>query len=193
MLKKLILASTSPYRAALLERLSLSFEKVGSDVDEDSFKEAISDPRELTETLAYEKAKSVLEIHPDAIVLGGDQISLFKDEILGKPHTVENAVNQLLKLQGKSHQLITSTCLLSKDEKILWTEVTTLTMRSLNEAECLSYVQKDSPLNCAGSYMIEKLGISLFEKIEGADQTAIIGLPLIRVTTELRKRGFDIP
>lgn len=147
----------------------------------------------LTETLAREKAKSVFDKNPEGLIIGGDQVSLFQNEILGKPGTIEKAVEQLLKLQGSSHELVTSTCLISKDRETLWTEITKLTMRALTEEECLSYVKKDNPLNCAGSYKIESLGISLFERIEGDDQTAIVGLPLIRLTTELRKAGFLVP
>lgn len=162
-------------------------------MDEDSFKDKISDPKELTETLAKEKAKSVLKTHPDTLVIGGDQVSLFKNEILGKPGTPEKAVEQLLKLQGETHELMMSTCILYEDKEVLWTEITSLTMRSLSEKECLSYVQKDNPIHCAGSYKMECLGISLFEKIKGDDQSAIVGLPLIRLTTELRKLGYSVP
>ncbi|MCR9205212.1 MAG: Maf family protein [Halobacteriovoraceae bacterium] len=192
-MKKILLASTSPYRAALLERLCLSFDTQNSNVDEDSFKAQISDPKKLTETLAKEKARSVLEKNPSALVIGGDQVSLFNNEVLGKPGTPENAVEQLLKLQGNTHELVTSTCILLEDIEVLWTEITSLTMRPLTEKECLSYVKKDNPIQCAGSYKMECLGISLFEKIKGEDQSSIVGLPLIRLTTELRKLGYSVP
>lgn len=192
--KRLILASTSPYRASLLERLMLSFDKIDSEVDEDQFKEKISNPRELTKTLAFEKANSVFKKNPKAFVIGGDQVSLFGQEVLGKPGSFDRAVDQLMKLQGKTHQLVTSTCVLGPDSfEENWTEITTLSMRKLSEEECASYVRKDDPLFCAGSYKIESLGISLFEKIEGEDQTAIIGMPLMRLTSVLRKTGFIIP
>jgi len=190
---ELILASTSPYRAALLSRLRLPFVQAGSEVDEDSFKSKILDPLELTKTLAFEKASSVFRGNPSSIIIGGDQVSTFNGEILGKPGDRDKAIAQLIKLQGATHQLMTSTCILSEKEKVLWTEVTTLKMRPLTEEQCIRYVQKDNPIDCAGSYKIEEHGITLFESIEGDDQSAIVGLPLIRLTQELTRMGFQVP
>lgn len=191
---RLILASASPYRKALLDRLNLPFEGIASSVDEDKYKEEIKDAFELTKVLAQAKARSIFINHQDAYVIGGDQVSLFNHEILGKPHTEENAIKQLLKLQGKSHELVTATTLLGPDgyEKT-WVETIKLTMRPLSESEIKRYVQAERPLDCAGSYKIEGLGISLFEKIEGHDQTAIIGMPLMSLSSRLREVGFQVP
>ena len=190
---KLILASASPYRKELLERLGLPFEAQASQVDEDVYKEKISDPKELTETLALAKANSVFEKNSKALVIGGDQISLFEGNILGKPHTVEGAFKQLKALKGKTHQLVTATCLKGPALELVWTEVMTMTMRELSDDEIHRYIEADKPLDCAGSYKIEGLGISLFEKISGDDHTSIVGLPLISLSYHLRAQGFQIP
>lgn len=190
---KLILASASPYRKELLERLGLPFEAQASQVDEDVYKEKISDPKELTETLALAKANSVFEKNSKALVIGGDQISLFEGNILGKPHTVEGAFKQLKALKGKTHQLVTATCLKGPALELVWTEVMTMTMRELSDDEIHRYIEADKPLDCAGSYKIEGLGISLFEKISGDDHTSIVGMPLISLSYHLRAQGFQIP
>ncbi len=190
----LILASTSPYRKELLERLHIPFEAKDSQVDEDPFKEDITDPMVLTKTLAYEKAKAVFQTHPQSYVIGGDQISLFEGEVLGKPGTKEAAVVQLRKVAGKSHELITSTCILGPNGFVYeWTNRTKLTMRELGLEEIKRYVEKDDPIYCAGSYKIESLGISLFDSIETEDSTAIIGLPLLELSKQLRNLGFSNP
>ena len=190
----LILASTSPYRKELLERLMIPFQTQDSQVDEDQFKNDISDPLVLTKTLAFEKAKSVFNHKEDSYIIGGDQIGLFENQILGKPKTKENAVVQLRKLAGKTHELITSTCILGPNGFVYeWTSHTTLRMRSLTLEEIKRYIDKDDPLNCAGSYKIESVGISLFESIQTEDSTAIVGLPLIELSKVLRTLGFELP
>ncbi len=192
-MKELILASTSPYRRDLLKRLGLPFNCVPSQVDEEVYKDKILDPTELTQTLAFEKARSVADLYPNAIVIGGDQVSLFQGKILGKPHTIESANQQLSMLQGKTHQLVTATCVLGPNLKAAWVEIITLKMRPLDPEEIKRYVEKDSPLDCAGSYKIEQLGISLFQEIDCFDQNAIIGLPLIKLSEILRGQGFQCP
>ena len=190
----LILASTSPYRKELLERLMIPFQTHDSQVDGDQFKNDISDPLVLTKTLAFEKAKSVFNHKDDSYIIGGDQIGLFENQILGKPKTKENAVVQLRKLAGKTHELITSTCILGPNGFVYeWTNHTTLRMRSLTLEEIKRYIDKDDPLNCAGSYKIESVGISLFESIQTEDSTAIVGLPLIELSKVLRTLGFELP
>lgn len=193
-MSSLILASTSPYRRELLERLQIPFSALDSKVDEDPFKEDITDPMILTKTLAFEKAKAIFKDHPEDYVIGSDQISLFEGEILGKPGSAEAAIIQLRKVAGKSHQLITSTCILGPNGFVYeWTNITTLTMRELSLDEIKRYVEKDDPLYCAGSYKIESLGISLFDSIETEDSTAIVGLPLIELSKKLREVGFANP
>ena len=172
----------------------IPFQTHDSQVDEDQFKNDISDPLVLTKTLAFEKAKSVFNHKDDSYIIGGDQIGLFENQILGKPKTKENAVVQLRKLAGKTHELITSTCILGPNGFVYeWTNHTTLRMRSLTLEEIKRYIDKDDPLNCAGSYKIESVGISLFESIQTEDSTAIVGLPLIELSKVLRTLGFELP
>lgn len=183
----LILASTSPYRKELLSRLQLDFTCLPSHVDEDSFKEKISDPLSLSQELAFQKAKAVFDHNPDSIVIGSDQVSVLGDTVLGKPHTVERACEQLSKMSGQTHQLHTSVCILGMKEEVRWTNTTHLTMRSLTPQEIEDYVTRDQPLDCAGSYKVESLGISLFNRIDTEDFTAIVGLPLMKLSQYLRE------
>ncbi len=187
----LILASTSPYRKALLEQLRLPFQTLDSKVDEEKHKQVIKDPYQLTETLAYEKAQSVFQENPQSIVIGSDQVSLFKGEILGKPGTKEKAYEQLMKLQGERHELVTATCVLAPQKKFLWVETVELHMRKLNCDQVKKYIDQDEPLFCAGSYKIESLGISLFTSIKASDHTSIIGLPLLELGKVLTDCGVD--
>ncbi len=200
-MKKLILASTSPYRAELLERLGLPFEKHDSKVDEDSYKAVISDPIELTSRLAFEKAQAVFKENPDAVVIGGDQVSVFGPNprseqrimTLGKPGNFEGSLKQLSLLEGHTHQLITSVCILARDFEESFKDVTTLKMRALDQLEIKRYIEKERPYSCAGSYKIESVGISLFDEVQTKDSTAIIGLPLLQLCKILRKLDFPLP
>jgi len=192
-MNKLILASSSPYRRALLEKLCLPFAGLDPGLDEQPFKEKISDPEELTATLAYEKAFIIHNLNPEAVVIGGDQVSLFENSILGKPGNNENAFAQLKLLQGKTHHLVTAVCLIGPNGREAFIDKTTLKMRALTDREISSYIEMDNPLDCAGSYKIEKLGISLFDSIDTEDHTAIVGLPLMKLSKVLRGFGFALP
>ncbi|MBC76764.1 MAG: septum formation protein Maf [Halobacteriovoraceae bacterium] len=192
-MSKIILASSSPYRKALLERLNFEFECISPDLDEDAYKAKISDPIKLAETLAFEKANVIFKQHPDSIVIGSDQLVDFEGEILGKAGNLDNAFQQLKRLSGKPHNLITSYCVLSKGKKHIQTVKTTLTMRQLNDEQIKKYLRNDNPIDCAGSYKLELKGISLFDKIETDDHTAIVGLPLLSLGTYLSEIGLSIP
>ncbi len=190
----LILASTSRYRQSLLARLHLPFEVRAPRCDEDTFKARATDPRALSELLALEKARSVAREAPHAFVIGSDQVVELDGEILGKPGSVEDAERQLARLGGRTHQLITSLAVLGpRGVRALHTDVTRMHMRALSEREIARYVARDQPLDCAGSYKIECLGIALFERIECADHTAITGLPLLALSALLRGLGFALP
>ena len=191
--RKLILASTSPYRRELLGRLGLPFRSVAPEVDEDSYKSLDLTPTMLARTLARAKARSVAERFPDAVVIGSDQLVEFQGRVLGKPQTESRAVEQLLDLAGRSHRLITSIAIADALGIEEATDVTTLQLRSLVRDEAVRYVDTDRPIDCAGSYKIESLGIALFDRIESEDYTAIIGLPLIRLCGMLRARGLLVP
>lgn len=189
----LVLASTSRYRRDLLARLGISFRCVAPDVDEDPAKNSISDPVRLAENLAAAKAEAVAARLPDAVVIGSDQLATIDGEILGKPGLPGAAVDQLTRLSGRTHELVTAVCMIGPDSRLMHTDVTRLRMRGLSRDALTRYVAIDDPTDCAGSYKIEGVGIALFDRIETEDFTAITGLPLIAVTRMLCDFGFAIP
>lgn len=189
----IILASTSVYRRELLSRLLPDFRCVAPDVDEQQFHGAKMSPAEIAVRLAYEKSKAVAVRFPEAIVIGSDQLVDLGQQVLGKPGTEPSAVRQLMSLSGRSHRLLTAVCVIGPHKQVEFVNTTTLTMRSLQTREAERYVRRDQPLDCAGSYRIESLGISLFEKIETEDFTAIMGLPLMQLSLVLRDFGAEIP
>jgi len=191
----LILASTSPYRRALVERLGVPFRCIAPLIDEEELKAELNTagPRELAERLAMAKAISVARNEPHATVIGGDQLVAFDGTILGKPGSSEQAVAQLQAMSGRSHELITALVVLRDNTAHAHTNVTNLTLRPLTPSEIDRYVEADQPLDCAGSYRLEARGIALFERIDSDDHSAIVGVPLIALTTILRTIGFAIP
>lgn len=189
----LVLASTSPYRRALLSRLGLPFQCRDPRVDEDGYKSLVVEPRALAERLAVAKATSVAADEPGCTIIGGDQLVAIDGRVLGKPLTAERAAAQLESLAGQTHALITAVAVWHDGEVDLHVDTTRLRMRPLAREEIERYIAADQPLDCAGSYKIESRGIALFESIESADQTAISGLPLLALATMLRRRGYAIP
>lgn len=196
-MKEIILASTSKYRKELLGRLGHEFECVSPDCDEDAFKEKISDPLELAQTLGREKAISVQKSDPEKyknkIIIGSDQLAECNGVILSKPKSMEKAIDQLIFLNAKTHRLITSYTVLYNDELITKTDITALTMRNLSVNQIKKYLSCDIPFDCAGSYKLELKGISLFAKIDTDDYNAIIGLPLISLGNTLNQLGVITP
>ena len=189
----LILASTSKYRRELLTRLKLPFETVAPGVDEVAVKAAGGLAREVVEELARRKAEAVRLLRPSDVVIGSDQAAVLDGEVLDKPGTEANAVAQLRSLRGRGHQLITAVAVAHPDGIERFTDVTNLTMRRLTDEEITRYVRAEMPLDCAGSYKIEGLGVTLFEQIETRDHTAIVGLPLAQLSDTLRDLGFALP
>lgn len=192
-MKKIILASTSPYRKEQLERLNIDFVAVPPDVDEQPLKITENDHAELSRTLSLLKARKVSTDHPQAIVIGGDQVASFGDAVLDKPGTKERAFQQLKLLAGKEHRLITSLALIVNDQSYLHTCVATMKMRQLTDDQIRRYIDIDEPVKCCGSYRLEALGISLFEKIECEDYTSIIGIPLMWTAKKLTELGVSVP
>jgi septum formation protein len=188
----LILASPSKYRGALLSQLGWEFEAISPGVDEDKIKTKQLSPGEIAQKLAALKAKAVFDKRPDACVIGSDQVCTLGGEILSKPGTVENAVEQLLQMQGRHHDLITAVTILAPGHEIHFFNRTVLFMRPLSKSAIQDYVNQDLPLDCAGSYKLESLGIKLFEKIEMDDHTSVIGLPLIQLNNHLLKIGYPL-
>jgi septum formation protein len=191
--RDLILASTSPYRRTLLERLGIPFRSMAPTCDESALKAEEPDPTRLAERLAQAKAASLTCEGDNASIIGCDQLLAVQGQIFGKPGSVEGAIDQLLSLAGRSHELITAMVVLSGGRTFRHTDVTKLWMRPLSRPAIERYVLADRPLDCAGSYKIESRGIALFDRIESTDQTAITGLPLIALTSILCELGFEIP
>jgi len=191
----LVLASTSPYRKELLSKLGIAFEAQKPLFDEDSAKNQeltkALPPQELCLFLGQEKARSLAT--DKNCVIGGDQMLVLDKKILGKPKSAEKAFDQLNQMQGRSHELLTSVTVFHQLKKLQFINITQMQMSSLNPEQIKNYIQRDQPLDCAGSYKIEKNGISLFEKIETEDFTAIQGLPLLMLGKILKKLGYVIP
>ncbi len=190
---EIILASTSKYRKELLERLNLKFSCEAPSVDEDQFKELDLAPVELAEKLAVMKAFAISSKNQNAIVIGGDQVACIDGDILGKPGTIEQARLQLRRLAGQEHVLVTSICVKQGEKEVVYTDRTFLRMRPLTDEEIDRYVAHDMPLDCAGSYKLESLGIALFKKIEGIDHTSIQGMPLMKLAEILNEFGASVP
>ena len=188
MKKQLILASTSKYRQELLSRLAVPFTAQPPAIDEDKEKDPSMAPRALAEHLAQLKAASLKG--EGKVVIGGDQLVSFEGRIIGKAQTRENAIDQLLSMQGKVHELVTAICIFDGEKPIPYTDITRMHMKKLTREQITRYVDLDMPTDCAGSYKIEKHGIMLFDKIESEDFTAIQGLPLIALGKILDTRGL---
>ncbi|MCW9030218.1 MAG: Maf-like protein [Gammaproteobacteria bacterium] len=189
---KLILASTSPFRKAILDKLGIDFDIASPDVDETALKNET--PQQLVERLSIAKAKAVADKNESALVIGSDQVSVINNEIIGKPHTHENATKQLQNASGKTVTFYTGLCLYNSSTDEYQSEVVpfNVVFRQLNDQQIESYLKKETPYNCAGSFKSEALGIVLFEKLEGEDPNTLMGLPLIRLVKMLEKENYSI-
>jgi septum formation protein len=185
----LVLASGSPYRRALLERLGLPFRHVAPHIDEGIA--AGEAPADAVRRLARAKAEAIRALEPGAVVIGSDQVALRGDEILGKPGNEAAAVRQLTLSAGREVEFLTAVCLLvpnaDPEEHI---DITRVVFRPMDPEEISRYVTLDQPLDCAGSFRAEGLGIALFERIDSQDPTGLVGLPLIWLAQALRRAGL---
>jgi septum formation protein len=189
---RIVLASQSPYRQAQLRDFGLAFETAPPAVDEEALKRSgPADPVELTRFLALKKAESLRAAYPDALIVGGDQMAEFNGERLDKPGTAARAIEQLRRLSGHEHRLITALALVSARGNWVDVEITRLSLRPLDEETIRAYIAHDRPLDCAGSYKVEKAGLSLIESVSGRDPSAVQGLPLILLTRGLAHFGFS--
>lgn len=188
---RLILASTSRYRRELLQRLRLPFEIVSPEVDETP--EPGEAPLALAQRLARAKAEAVARLHPDAVVIGSDQVADLDGQPIGKPHTHARAVEQLQAMSGRTLVFQTALAVVRADTG--FTRVacvpSRVRVRALQRQEIEAYLHAEQPYDCAGSAKSEGLGIALLEAIESDDPTALIGLPLIRTAALLREAGCD--
>ncbi|MDO8706090.1 MAG: Maf family nucleotide pyrophosphatase [Sulfuricaulis sp.] len=189
---KLILASSSPYRRELLERLRIPFETIAPEVDETP--RPGETPEALVERLAIEKARKVADRKSGTLVIGSDQVAVYNGVIVGKPHRHDVAVQQLRSASGKTVTLYTGLALVNADTGRLQCEVIPyrVTFRVLTDQMIESYLRKEQPYSCTGSVRSEGLGIALLEKFEGDDPNTLIGLPLIRLVRMLENEGVEI-
>ena len=189
---KLILASSSPYRRALLARLKIPFEAVAPEVDETPH--SGETPETLVKRLAREKARKIAAGQRDALVIGSDQGAGYNGQIVGKPHEHDKAVAQLREASGRTVTLYTGLVLLNATTGKEQCEVVPyrVTFRKLTDELIESYLRKEQPYSCAGSVKSEGLGIALLEKFEGEDPNTLIGLPLIRLVRMLENEGVKI-
>lgn len=189
----IVLASTSPFRRALLEKLGLDFEVDAPDVDEQHRERET--PEQLVIRLARAKAEAVAGRHPDALVIGSDQVACIDRQILGKPGDRETAIQQLMLASGKRVTFYTGLCLYngSTGEAQTSCELFHVHFRVLDQSRVERYLDAEQPYNCAGSFKSEGLGISLFSRMEGDDPNTLIGLPLIRLVTYLEAEGIQVP
>lgn len=191
--RPLILASSSPYRRALLERLNLPFTVISPAIDESEFISAA--PSDQVRRLAEAKADRVAVGAPGALVIGCDQLAVLHGVVLSKPGHHAAARAQLQLMRGQRVLFLTGLCLLDSGTGRKQTDVIEygVIFRNYTDAEIERYLQTDAPYDCTGSFKSEQLGITLVECMEGTDPTALVGLPLIRLTQMLRECGLNLP
>ncbi len=188
----LVLASTSPFRKALLERLGFEFATAAPDVDETALPG--ESPHDLVKRLSEAKARAVTVQYPTGLIIGSDQVAVLDGAVIGKPGDHANAVTQLRNASGRSVRFLTGLCLLDAASGTAQLDVVPfkVTFRRLDDGQIERYLQREQPYNCAGSFRSEALGIALFEKMQGDDPNALIGLPLIRLISMLEQAGYPV-
>ncbi|MDD3325818.1 MAG: Maf family nucleotide pyrophosphatase [Zoogloea sp.] len=190
---KLVLASTSAYRRELLQRFGLPFDVARPDIDESPLPGEA--PQATAERLAVEKARAVAAQFEDALIIGSDQVAHMGDTRFGKPGTVERAIAQLQAMSGRTVVFHTALALLNtRSGRVQLDAVPTeVRFRELTDDEIVRYVNKERPLDCAGSAKSEGLGITLLDALAGEDPNALVGLPLIALARMLRNEGIALP
>lgn len=189
---ELILGSSSPYRRELLARLRLPFSVVSPHIDETPH--AGESPIDTALRLALEKARHIAQSHPNALIIGADQVATVNGEQIGKAGGFDKALAQLQMMRGKTALFHSALCLYDarNDSYQLENIITKTTFRDLPDEELGAYLHLEQPYDCAGSAKVEALGITILEKVESDDPTALIGLPLIALTGMLRKAGVKL-
>ncbi len=190
---KLVLGSSSKYRKALLERLAISFTVDSPDIDESA--NANESALDLCQRLALEKARAVALRHPQAWIIGSDQVALLGDKVYGKPGNHQRATQMLHELSGQSLLFHTALCLYDAAAARHQLAVVTVTtkFRVLGSAEIEHYLLLEQPYDCAGAAKSEGLGVTIMESVQSQDQTALVGLPLIQLCNMLRQWGMNLP
>jgi septum formation protein len=192
-LRPLILASTSRYRAGLLTRFGLEFTAQNPGVDENE--RPGESPRARAFRLSEAKAEAIAREMPNAVVIGGDQVPAASTTILHKPGNAANCREQLKLLSGSTAEFYTACTVrcVETGVKLSHVDTTAVKLRPLSDAEIDRYIEREQPFDCAGGFKAEALGITLFERIDCEDPTAIVGLPLIWLAGALRAVGFEVP
>ena len=188
----LILASSSPFRQQLLTKFNLPFQSFSPDIDESPI--AAETPERLVARLSEQKARVAKQHYSEGLVIGSDQVAVFNDTILGKPHTKENAIKQLSSFSGHIVTFLTGLSVfdIQSDKSITTVVPFDVTFKALTLEQINAYCDAEQPYNCAGSFKSEGLGICLFEKLSGDDPNTLIGLPLITLTKVLAEFGVDV-
>lgn len=190
-MKNIVLASSSPYRHALLTRLNLPFQSISPDIDETPLNN--EKPDALVSRLAYEKTFAIAKNVDNTVVIGSDQVATINNHILTKPGNMENAITQLLACSGNNVTFYTSLCVVdtqnSKHHQIV--DTFTVGFRELSIQQIKRYLEIEKPFDCAGSFKAEGMGITLFTHLSGRDPNSLIGLPLIQLTSILQQLGLD--
>jgi septum formation protein len=191
--RKLILGSNSPFRKQLLERFNLPFDTDKPEIDETPLDH--EKPEDYVLRLSLEKAKVVAQRHQNALIIGSDQCSILNGSIRGKPENHLSAVKQLSESSGQRVSFLTGLCLYDSNNNAYQLDLVPfhVDFRDLTKKEIESYLLAEQPYNCAGSFKSEGLGISLFKQLQGSDPTALVGLPLIRLSEMLREKGIPLP
>ena len=186
---QLILASSSPYRRELLDRLQLPYSCVSPAVDETPL--ANETPLALAQRLARLKAEAIAATHPGSVVIGSDQVCACEGRAIGKPHTFEKALEQLTFMKGKESVFHTAVCVIDAAGKAHeFVSDTVVTLRDLSQEAIRDYLTREKPFDCAGSAKIERLGIALMRSVTSDDPTSLIGLPLMKLTEVLTRVGL---
>ena len=188
----LILGSTSAARRELLNRLQIPYQIDTPAIDET--RQANESAYDMVARLSLQKAQAVAVRHPHSLIIGSDQCAVLGESVIGKPHTHENAMQQLRHASGNTLRFLTGLCLYNSQAQSYQLDVVPfdVTFRSLTDAEIDCYLRLEQPYSCAGSFKSEGLGISLFAAMQGDDPTALMGLPLIRLNSMLRTAGIDV-
>lgn len=191
-MQPLILGSSSPYRSELLAKLMLPFTTASPNIDESPLTGEL--PEQLVLRLAENKARKVAERNLSALVIGSDQVAVLDSKILGKPGSTENAFKQLKAASGKTVVFLTGLALFNAANRQMQSlvEPFEVRFRNLTDAQIRRYIELEQPLDCAGSFKSEGLGISLFSELRGSDPNSLVGLPLIRLIDLLAAQGVSV-
>ncbi len=187
---QLVLASSSAYRKKQLETLGLPFSCVKPDIDESRINN--ENAHDMALRLAEEKARAVTKKIPNSLIIGSDQTVAFGEQILGKPGSFDAAIKQLQLLRGQTVIFYSAVALINTANDSVQKQVieTQVRYRHLSDVQIVAYLERDKPFDCAGSFKSEALGIAILESVRSDDPTALVGLPLIALTTMLRNAGL---